>query len=104
MHTETPLEIIIIVQLFFNRQYELQNNGARSRLKFKLCRMQVPKQTYGDCGIFVIAYFTMLLSRGEIGQIFFLEDVIKLRKTISKIMRDQVVKEGLILPKLDFTE
>jgi len=103
MHTETKLEIIIIMQYFFNRQYELQNNGAKSQLKFKLCSMEVPKQSYGDCGIFVIAYFTMLLSRGEIGQNFFLEDVINLRKAISKIMRYQVVKEGLILPELDFT-
>jgi len=74
---------------------------SSSNMVFEIIQMEVPDQSSGDCGVFMIEFFRMLLIDGKIGNFSGL-DATNSRKDIAEILRTQVINDGVELPDLQF--
>lgn len=94
-------EIIEVIKFFFGWQF--RKNNAIDILKFKIIRVTTPAQSEGDCGIFVIAFFKMLILNGQLSN-FTGSEATQLRKDMAYILRTKVIDKDAKLPELIFDE
>lgn len=93
-------EIINVIKFIFEWNYR-KVNRADSNIKFEVKHMEVPDQSRGDCGIFMVAFFRMMLMDGKIGY-FSSQDAELLRRDTAELLRTQVINDGVELPDLQF--
>ncbi|CAG9802133.1 unnamed protein product [Chironomus riparius] len=89
---EPPKNALEVMKLFFNRQNELREKPLQN-LKFILEVIEVPPQTDGDCGPFMLGFFKQLLIHKQIKS-FTGKDALELRKTVAGIVVNHAVKNA----------